>query len=690
MDPTVPTRDILWNIDIAEPYRTILMAVLSIIPIVFIAMALRRRWQLWQAIGVEEKFPPREEWGRRAQRVLKHVFATKRITRRRYAGTMHTAIFYSFLLLFIGTIIVAIQHDLVRPLLGWNFFKGNFYRIFSLVLELAGIAGIIGCVMALYRRYVTKPDSLGGLLKWIPSIWILLVILITGFVIEGARIASHPEQTYEKIWSFVGYAFSLAIPQGSAPVLHGMLWWFHLAISIAFLCTFGSVVMGHIFTTAVSVFMAREIPSGATPSPIEDIEEAETYGVLTLEQFNQRHLRDADSCVECGRCQTVCPAWTTGKPLSPKKIVRSIREGWRPLAEMALAGQELPGEDDRPELVGELITADELWSCTTCGACEQECPVMIEQIEKIVDMRRGQVLMKAEFPEELQILFNNLEQSGNPWGKSPEERLDWANDLDFEVPIIDEDNAKEIEYLFWVGCAGAYDARSRGITQSFARLLNKAGVKYAVLGEMETCTGDSALRAGNEYLYQILAQQNIETLNDLGVKKIVTACPHCFQTLGKDYKGLGGDYEVIHHSQLLEELIATGRLKAGTEKVPGVAAVHDSCYLARHNGVTEQPRNVVAEATGALPVDPERNRDKGLCCGAGGGRMWMEENLGDKNINIERTEELLGTGASTVVTSCPFCKTMLSDGVKACGKDDSVKVMDIAEMLAATDKKGAE
>ncbi len=686
------TREIYWNIDI--PFRGLVIVILGLVPFAIIAYGLWQRWQRWQRMGDGVELPPRDEWWSRTKRTLVQVFAQKRIRRRKQGGYSHVMIFWSFVLLFIGTVIVAIQTDLATPLFDWYFFDGAFYVAYSIVLDLAGLGGIAACCFALYRRYVTKPETLTKrMLTWTPHIWVFLVLLVQGFILEACRISGTGFPDHEVYASPVGNVFAQVIPTGGiAEGLHLFFWWFHLALTLVWLGMFGQTAMAHIFTSMATIWLAREIPV-STPRPIVDIEEAEEFGVLTVDQFINTHLRDADACVECGRCTDVCPANITGKPLSPKKIINDIKEAW--LAYDAAGGAEnTSDEDPTKRLVGGIISQDELWSCTTCGACEQECPVMIEQVDKIVQMRRGLVLMESEFPEEVQNAFNNMEQQGNPWGKPPDDRSKWIEEIaeeeDLIVPIWGEEGSEDAEYLFWVGCAGALDARSLPITKSVALLIQKAGVKFAVLGPMESCTGDPALRIGNEYLYQILAQQNIEVIKEAGVKKIVTQCPHCFQSFNKDYRKLDGslDYEVIHHTQLISELLEDKRL----EGIPGIdakAILHDSCYLARHNKVTDEPRNVAKAALGNVAAsEPKRCGEKTFCCGAGGGRMWMEEHLGDKNVNAERAEELLKDGADTILTSCPFCKTMLSDGAKVvAGESRDVKVMDVAEALAQGLKK---
>lgn len=675
------TREIYWNIAIPEPWRTLLMLVLGMIPVIMVARSLRGRWMEWKSIGGLDDPPPRSEWRERALRVLRHAIGQERVKRRKAGGWGHTAFFYSFIALFIGTVIVAFQHDFAKPVLGWYFFKDTFYRIFSATLEVAGVIAILAVALALHRRLVAKPQHLGGSIDWVPSLWWFQAVLVTGFMVEAARIAGTGFPEHERTASFVGYAIAGIIPGGPelAARIHFVLWWGHLAISLWFLGLFSAVAMGHIFTVSASVFLARDIPSGATPRPIQNIEEAERFGVLTIDQFMGPHLRDVTSCVECGRCTEVCPANITGKPLSPKKLVNDLRD---------MARARLPKAEgaELPEIVGTgegQLTPDEIWSCTTCGACERECPAMIEVVEKVVELRRGLVLMKSEFPPEVQNAFTNLEQQGNPWGKPADDRDKWARDMeDVRVPVVGEPEAEGAEYLFWVGCAGSYDARGQRISRALVRLLTRANVKFAILGPRETCTGDPAMRIGNEYLYQMLAKQNIETLKEQPIRKIVASCPHCLQTIGKDYPNLGGKFEVVHHSELLARLVAEGRLAPSPVAEHQNAVLHDSCYLARHNNIVDQPRAVANSVLGGNEVaEVPRCKDKGLCCGAGGGRMWMEEHLGHKTINTERAEELLSTGRDTIVTSCPFCQTMVADGAKKAAPGKQVTVMDIAELM---------
>ncbi|MGO4343370.1 (Fe-S)-binding protein [Pedococcus sp. 2YAF34] len=468
---------------------------------------------------------------------------------------------------------------------------------------------------------------------------------------------------------------------------------------------------------------------------IEELDEDAALGVGKVEDFTWKGLLDFTTCTECGRCQSQCPAWNTDKPLSPKMLVMTLRdhahakapwllaaEGDREaLGESAAALAEVPLIGDtgyditnplgayNPHGPDAVIDQDVLWSCTTCGACVEQCPVDIEHVDAIVDMRRYQNLIESAFPNELGGLFKNLENKGNPWGMAARARLDWAKDLPFEVKILgqDVDSADDVDYLFWVGCAGAYEDRAKKTTRAVAELLDQAGVSFAILGDGESCTGDSARRAGNEFLFQMLAQQNVETLNEVGATKIVVTCAHCFNTIKNEYPQLGGKYEVVHHTQLLNRLVREKKLvpvarpagapgaspKSTNKDVASTAETvtyHDPCYLGRHNGVYAPPRELIGALPGVELKEMERTKEKSFCCGAGGARMWMEEKLGTR-INTNRTEEAIATGAERIAIGCPFCRVMMSDGLTAAqseGKAEEVEVVDVAQMLLAAVKRG--
>ena len=474
----------------------------------------------------------------------------------------------------------------------------------------------------------------------------------------------------------------------------------HIGVMLVFL----SIVLYskhlHIFVAPINV-SAKRLPdalgpllpmeSGGKPIDFEDPGEDDTFGRGKIGDFTWKGMLDFATCTECGRCQSQCPAWNTGKPLSPKLVIMNLRDNLFEEAPYILAGTEHEGARPLvgPEEDGAVIDPDVLWSCTTCGACVEQCPVDIEHVDHIVDMRRYQVMIESAFPTELGGLFKNLETKGNPWGQNNSERLAWTKDLGFDVPVFDGELAEDVEYVYWVGCAGAFDDQARKTVRATAELLHIAGVKYVVLGKEESCTGDPARRAGNEFLFQMMAQQTAETLNAVfegrepRLRKIVTTCPHCLNTLGREYPDLDGHYEVVHHTQLLNRLVRGGQLTPvkPVEDGPRVT-YHDPCYLGRHNKVYTPPRELVG-ATGASLEEMPRHADRALCCGAGGARMWMEEQIG-KRINLERVDEAIATDAETIVTGCPFCRVMLTDGLvqrQSEQKAENVDVRDVAQLL---------
>jgi Fe-S oxidoreductase len=436
----------------------------------------------------------------------------------------------------------------------------------------------------------------------------------------------------------------------------------------------------HIFFAPINVaFSRRPRALGAldkTPDmDMENVDENTVFGVGEVGHFSWKQMLDFATCTECGRCQSACPAWNTDKPLSPKLLVMALRDNM-----FASATPLMGGEGEFTALVPNVIDPDVLWACTTCGACVEECPVDIEHIDAILDMRRYQVLMESEFPSEAGLMLRNVENQGDPWGLGQAKRTEWTQRLDFEIPVITGTIPDDIEYLYWVGCAGALDERARKGVQATARMLHRAGVTFGILGPKESCTGDPVRRLGNEYLYQEQGRMNIATLNEAGAKKIIASCPHCFNTIKNEYPSLGEtNYEVIHHAELLEHLVRTGKLTPGTG-YKGKVTYHDPCYLARHNRIIEDPRSVLSAIPGVEQIEMRRCKERGFCCGAGGARMWLEENIG-KRINMERMDEALGTGADVVSTACPYCMIMLDDAVRANAKEDDVRVLDLSQLV---------
>ena len=649
------------------------------------------------------------------------------------AGVMHSMIYFSFLVLLGVTTTLEVNHQLPDML---KFLHGDVYKAYSAVGDAAGAVFTAGIVWAILRRYgppawrpyririKSRPEhaAIGA---------VFLTIGITGFGAEAFRIAADGMPEYER-WSFIGYPLaSLLDGMGSLHGWHQAWWIAHVISFAAFLVLLPTTMLRHMFTSPLNMYLRhRDRPKGAMrpmPDLVEGETELETFGASVIEDFSWKQLLDTDACTMCGRCTSVCPAHATGKPLDPREIVLktgevmartgnppvspplsdslggrfSVSGGGSGSVTNGSGGGSGSGRDSNGQEAAEVkvpvnwmferITNEELWACTSCRACDEICPVNIEILDKILDMRRYLTLMESDFPSELGQAFRGMENSSNPWSLSQRDRAAWADDLD-DVRVIGGGDDFNAEYLYWVGCAGSFDDKNKKVTRAMAQLMTRAGIDFAILGPAENCTGDSARRAGNEYLFQMLASDNIATLNGMGVRKIVTQCPHCFNTLANEYPQLGGSYEVVHHSQLLEWLVAEGKLDLAGASLDERVVYHDSCYLGRHNDVYMAPRRVLGSLAGIDLVEAERNGTKGMCCGAGGARMWMEENTGEK-VNDVRSQELLDTGAGRIATACPFCYIMIDDGVRAAGSEhDDVQVADISlhllEAIETRDEAG--
>jgi Fe-S oxidoreductase len=516
--------------------------------------------------------------------------------------------------------------------------------------------------------------------------WITLLmiagVMITLLLYRGAQVNTDPTQFPYGWGAFASHAVAkLLAPLGAGTnsVLVTVFLLLNIAIISGFIVFVSYSKHLHIFFAPINIaFSRRPRALGAlysTPDmDMEDVTEDTVFGVGEIGHFTWKQMLDFSTCTECGRCQSACPAWTTDKPLSPKLLIMGLRDNM-----FASATPLLTGEGEQTALVPNIIDPDVLWACTTCGACVNECPVDIEHIDAIVDMRRYQVLMESEFPSEAGLMLRNVENQGDPWGLGQNKRAEWTQSLDFEIPVITGTIPDDIEYLYWVGCAGALDERARKGVQATARMLHRAGVTFGILGPKESCTGDPVRRLGNEYLYQEQSKMNIATLDEAGAKKIIASCPHCFNTIKNEYPALGGNYEVIHHAELLEHLVSSGKLTPGSG-YNGKVTYHDPCYLGRHNRIIEEPRSVLSAIPGVEQIEMKRCKERGFCCGAGGARMWLEENIG-KRINMERMDEALGTGADVVSTACPYCMIMLDDAVRANAREDDVRVLDLSQLV---------
>jgi Fe-S oxidoreductase len=562
-------------------------------------------------------------------------------------------------------------------------FLGALYSPLIWFQDLFGAFVLISVLVSLFRRLFAPPKRLkvSGHSKW-DAIFVLamiLMVMITMFGQNATRPFVNPGVPHQA--RFISNLFVGLFSPESASIWYPIFFWGHMITVLGFLNYLPYSKHLHVIASTFNVYFSNlNIEPKGVIKPINLADDTLTkYGATDVDDLTWKQLLNGYTCTECGRCTSVCPANTTGKLLNPKKIIVDIRARTLEKAPVMIGAKEENGTPANHDILGHqlldnFITDQELFACTTCMACVQECPVMIEHVDSIIDMRRGLVLNESRFPQELTTTFNNLERNFTPWAFGHSTRADWAEGLD--IPLMS--GTHDAEVLFWVGCAGAYDSRYKKVTQSFAKLMKMAGIKFAILGTEEKCNGDAARRMGNEYLAQMLIQENVATMNNYNVKKIVTTCPHCLQSLGKEYKQFGGNYEVVHHTTFLMNLIEEGKLKLAPEKKDTIV-FHDPCYLGRYNDEYDAPRGIV-DAIASERVEMKRSRDKSFCCGAGGGRMWMEEHEG-KRVNIERTEEALATGADTIGTGCPFCMTMITDGVKAKDAVEKVQVKDVAELV---------
>ena len=606
-------------------------------------------------------------WKQRLTEFLRDWLGQRKVVQDKVAGYAHALIFWGFLLL-ISDIVDLGTGGLLQAFLSNIQLDG----IWNLIVDLGYAMAAVGILIALYRRIIIRPAQLKGASIEGPLILLaILGIVLTAFIVEAGNMIG--EETKYNPWEPIGVLFAKQMDGMDHATIASMVdisYWIHMILIGGFLIEIPQTKHSHIIGTIPNVMFQDHNPMG-TMIPLQTNENNEavktddldfdnlTLGVNKFADFTWRQLSDGWACTECARCQDVCPAYKSGKTLNPMQIVLDIKDYGREHSSLLLAG------DEPKESIVDRFTPDAIWACTTCYACVEACPVHIEHVPKLTDARRHLVMEAADFPEELQNLFNNLERNSNPWGFGAHTRADWAKGLDLKV-------GEPAEYLFFVGCAGSFDDRNKKVSRATAKLLKEAGVDFSILGEMETCNGDPARRAGNEFLFQMLAETNVDNLNSLGTLKIITACPHCFHTIGKEYEKYGGKYEVYHHSQVLNKLRQEKKLKI--RDFEDKVTFHDPCYLGRIGGETEAPRG----ALGGNLIEMERHGTNSFCCGAGGARVWMEEDA-DKRVNEIRAKEAAKTGADCVAVGCPFCMTMMSDGLKSIGDDKQVK--DISEIM---------
>ncbi|WP_327048488.1 (Fe-S)-binding protein [Microbispora sp. NBC_01189] len=692
-----------------------------------VALAARRVLFLYRLATSGQPAPERIEYARRhagaeVRAQLVEVFGQRKLLKWTPSGTAHFFVMWAFFILAsvyleaYGALVqgaVTGRPDFHIPLIGT-------WPVLGFLQDFIAVAALAGLVAFAIIRVRNSPGKLGRDSRFSGShlggAWLILFMIFnviwTMFLFRGAAVNTG-NLPYSS-GAFASQAVAKILPGSEGLEAAGLL--LHIGVMLVFLVIVVNSKHLHIFTAPLNVLFSRR-PDGMGPAQpmrsdgkVLDFEEADpetdVFGRGKIADTSWKGFLDFYTCTECGRCQSQCPAWNTGKPLSPKMLILDQRDHAFAVAPYLLAGEKekesLPQDVlallDKP-LVGEdgVIHPDVLWSCTNCGACVEQCPVDIEHIDHILDMRRYQVMIESSFPSEAGVMLKNLENKGNPWGMPESRRADWIEELAtsadgqrIEVTLVDDRMPEDTEYLFWVGCAGALEDRAKKTTKAVAELLHIAGVKFAVLGPMEACSGDPARRLGMEFLFSMLAQQNVETLNEAGVKKIVATCPHCFNTLANEYPQLGGHYEVVHHTQLLARLVEEGRLTPITP-IEERITYHDPCFLGRHNKVYAQPRDIMAKVPGVQAQEMHRCKERGFCCGAGGARMWMEERIG-KRINTERVDEALTTDPDTVSTACPFCLVMLGDAInekKNTGQaKDSIEVVDVAQLLIKSVRQG--
>jgi Fe-S oxidoreductase len=696
-------------------------------------IAGRRVWFLYRLITSGQPAPDRikgvtGKLGAAVKRQVVEVFGQKKLLKWSVPGAAHFFVFWAFVIL--ATVYFEAYAALLSRDPQWNWFVFGNWGVLGFVQDFIAVMATVGIVVFWAIRLRNQPKQLGRRSRFFGShlgpayftLFMIFNVVWSLFWFRGAveardmavAASGGGDHGYGKA-AFVSYLLGKVLPDSTALIGIGLL--LHIGVMLAFLIFVLHSKHLHIFVAPINVLFGRRpvalgavkpMISDGTPvtlDNIEDLDEDARLGVGSITDFSWKALLDFETCTECGRCQSQCPAWNTEKPLSPKLLIMDLRDHALAAAPAVLAGngngpEAALKELERPLIADEaaygVIDPDVLWACTNCGACVNQCPVDIEHVDHIVDMRRYQVLVENNFPGELSQLFRGLEGKGNPWNMSAQARLDWAKGLDFPVPVVGEDleSIESVDWLFWIGCAGAYEDRAKKTVRAVAELLNLAGVSFGVLGNGETCTGDPARRAGNEFVYQGLAAQNVATLTEHRVKQVVTTCPHCLNTLKNEYRDLGLELDVVHHTQLLNRLVREGRLTpipAGADGAAPARSItyHDPCFLGRHNQVYAPPRELLQVLPGASYVEMERSQERSFCCGAGGARMWMEENIGER-INVNRTREAVATGADQIAVGCPFCRVMLSDGLAAeqasGGAREEVEVLDVAQMLLASVK----
>ena len=671
------TREIMGNIGTVSRCLFYLLAACSITCFLY---GLHRRTRLWR---LGRNTSQRLNWKAIIGRFLSQVMTQRTLRRgRRAAGIAHRLFFYGFIVLLIGTILIAIEHygafllgrEAHQPL----FHKGLYFACYELILDAFGIAMLLGVCWFIQRRYKNRSSMAHHWSDWVVLITLLLLGL-SGYLVEGLRIIH--AQTPQAGYSFVGFAVAgllqaVGTTAPQATLIHLVTWWLHALLALGLIAAFPYTRLLHSLAGQWLISTRQQSLGVMTPIAIEEVEATGRVGVEHIEDFTRQQLTELDACVSCGRCQDACPAHEAGKPLSPRDVVQDIRGHLNIIGPLLLAGSEESDRGEHSTLHEETISAETLWSCTSCHACVDICPLDVDPLRMITDMRRH-LIGEGQLRGSPATALQKMQRSGNPWGLPADERLHWAEGL--EVPTVHEN--QDFDVLYWVGCAASYDRRIQRVARAVVQLLQHAQVNFAVLGPEERCTGESARRMGDEFLFQELAATNLATLQQHAVKKIVTHCPHCLNSLTNDYSQFGGKFEVLHHSQFLQELVQQGRLPTPDRSAQdnGQVTYHDPCYLARVGNISEPPRQLIelTLSSGSDLTEMPRRREQTACCGAGGGRMWFDDSP-DQRAGKDRIDEIVETGCQTVAVGCPFCLTMVSDGLATAGA--KIEVQDIAEL----------
>jgi len=687
MDASKVTRETFWNVSDSGEYIFYGLAILATVVFIYGVVLQFRRIARGKKVDFREVLTPANVISG-----IRTVLANKRIYRGDvFTGFMHLMIMSGFIVLLIGTCIVLLEYDLFQKILGrtQGFWYGPFFLGFEIATDLFGIIFVLGLIIAIVRRYIFRPRQLNiYLIDLVLPGW-LLIIAVTGYVIEGLRLAAtQTELAYSANWSPGGHFFARFFSNQSVESLQNMhlgLWWFHGAIALVWLAYLPFAPKAvHILSAGINVLF-RHLRSQGRLEKL-DVEAAfeneETLGIQKISDLNQKDLLDLQSCTECGLCEMNCPASNAGRTLSPRSIVLGLQG--RLKREQPFFGK---GEAAKP-ILGNAFTVEDIWSCTTCKACVDACPVYIDPLSKILEARRGEVMMEDKFPDAYADLFSTVEMRGNPWNQHPSSRMDWAKGIEVRTMSEVRDGGDEVDYLFWVGCAASYDPRNQKIARALVQIMNHCEISFAVLGEEEKCTGDFLRRIGNEYMFQMQAEANVKILNNYSFKEILTVCPHCMNSLSNEHAEFGGNYKVIHHSELLSSLLDQKRIhpvKLNDARI----TFHDPCYLGRYNEIYDAPRNTLKAIASSELVEMKKSKSKSACCGAGGGRMWVDD-APDQRINDlrvgEAVETLVGSptaskgGDGIIATSCPFCMTMIQDALGA--TETRVTNKDIAELLA--------